>query len=246
VHTLPVTPDQIAVAFALCVLGAAIQGSVGIGFAVILAPILLLYAPAFVPGPVVLAAWLLVILIAFRERRDVIVRDLPPATLGRILGTMPAAYALAVLPQSLYELLFGVLVMLGVVISALGWHIRPTLWNVFLASIVSGFMSTVSSVGGPPMALMYQNEEGPRIRATISAIFIIGGAVTLAGLWWAGRFHATELIHGLLLMPGAVAGFLISRYTAAKIDAEHVRPALLAASALCAVIVIVRSLTAVL
>jgi uncharacterized membrane protein YfcA len=244
VPTLPVTPVQVAIAVALTVLGASIQGSVGIGFAVIVAPVLLLYAPAFVPGPVVLAAWLLVVLIAFRERRDVIVRDLPPATLGRIMGTMPAAYALAVLPQSLYELLFGLLVMLGVIISVLGWHVRPTLGNVFLASIVSGFMSTVSSVGGPPMALLYQNEDGPRIRATISAIFIIGGGVTLAGLWWAGRFHTRELMLGLILMPGTIAGFLISRYTAAKIDAEHVRPALLTASALCAAIVIFRSLAA--
>jgi uncharacterized membrane protein YfcA len=244
VPTLPVTPVQIVLAIGLSILGAAIQGSVGIGFAVLVAPVLLLYAPAFVPGPVVLAALLLVIMMAVRERRDVIVPDLPPAIVGRILGTMPAAYALVVLPQSLYELLFGLLVMFGVVISVLGWHIRPTLWNVFLASIVSGFMSTVSSVGGPPMALLYQNEDGPRIRATISAIFIIGGAVTLAGLWWAGRFHATEALLGVLLMPGTLAGFLISRYTAAKLDAEHVRPALLAASALCAVIVIIRSLTA--
>jgi len=49
---------------------------------------------------------------------------------------------------------------------------------------------------------------------------------------------------GLLLMPGVVVGFLISRYTAARIDAEHVRPALLTASALCALVVIVRSLAA--
>jgi uncharacterized membrane protein YfcA len=244
--TLPVTLVQVATAFVLCVVGSAIQGSVGIGFAVVVAPILLLYAPAFVPAPMVLAALLLVIMIATRERHDVIWRDLPPATLGRTLGTIPAAFALSILPQPYYELLFGALVMLGVVVSALGWHIRPTLWNVFLASIVSGFMSTVSSIGGPPMALMYQNEEGSRIRATISAIFIIGGTITLTGLWSIGRFHVTELLLGLLLMPGVIVGFLISRYTTAKLNAEHVRPALLTASALCALIVIARSLFAVL
>lgn len=242
--TLPVTLVQIAIAFLLCILGSAIQGSVGIGFAVIVAPILMLYAPPFVPGPIVLAALLLVVLIAVRERRDVIMRDLPPATLGRILGTIPAAYALSVLPRSLYELLFGLLVMLGVVVSAMGWYIRPTPWSVFLVSILSGFMSTVSSVGGPPMALMYQNEEGPRIRATISAIFIIGGTVTIAGLWSVDRFHATELMLGLILMPGVVAGFVISRHTASRLDARHVRPALLAVSAACAVIVIARSILA--
>jgi uncharacterized membrane protein YfcA len=242
VPTLPVTSIQIAIALALTVVGSAIQGSVGIGFAVIVAPILLLYAPEFVPGPIVLAAILLVILMAVRERRDVIVRDLSSATLGRILGTVPAAFVISSLPKSVYELLFGTLVMLGVAVSMTGWHIPATRRNVFFASTLSGFMSTVSSVGGPPMALVYQHEEGPRIRATISAIFTIGGFITLAGLWWAGRFHMDEFMLGLILMPGVVAGFWISRYTKARIDAEHVRPALLIGSAVCAIVVIVRAL----
>jgi len=219
-----------------------IQGSVGIGYAVIVAPVLMLYAPAFVPGPIVVAALLLVIFMVSCERHAIIMRDLPPATVGRIVGTIPAAYALSILPQSLYELLFGILVMLGVLMSVLGWHFRPTRWNVFAASIASGFMSTVSSMGGPPMALMYQHHDGATIRATISAIFILGGTITLAGLTWAGRFHTTELLLGLILMPGVVAGFVISRYTASRINADHVRPALLAASAVCALVVIVRSL----
>jgi len=219
-----------------------VQGSVGIGFAVIVAPILLLYAPEFVPGPIVLSALLLVILMAMRERSSVIVRDLAPAAAGRLLGTIPAAYVLTALPQTFYELLFGILVLLGVGLSVLGLHVRPTLINVFFASTVSGFMSTVSSMGGPPMALMYQHEEGARIRATISAIFMMGGLITLAGLWWADRFHQTELILGLVLMPGVVAGFILSRYTTARLDARHVRPALLVASAICGVIVIVRAL----
>jgi hypothetical protein len=41
-----------------------------------------------------------------------------------------------------------------------------------------------------------------------------------------------------------VAGFLISRDTTRRIDAKHVRPMLLIASALCAIVVIVRSLAA--
>mgnify|MGYP001408557162 CR=1 FL=1 len=239
---MPVTSIQIAIALALTVVGSAIQGSVGIGFAVIAAPVLLLYAPGFVPGPIVLAAILLVILMAVRERRDVIVRDLSSAVIGRMVGTVPAAFVMSSLPKSVYELLFGTLVILGVGVSMIGWHIRATRRNVFFASILSCFMSTVSSIGGPPMALVYQHEEGPRIRATISAIFMIGGFVTLAGLWWAGRFHTGELMLGLILMPGVVAGFWISRYTKARIDAEHVRPALLIASAVCAIVVIVRAL----
>lgn len=242
--TLPVTITELTIAFVLSIVGAAIQGNVGIGFAVIAAPILLLVNPAFVPAPIVLAAMLLVMLMALREWRDVIVQDIGLAIVGRTIGMLPAAYAISAFPKSAYELLFAALVMLGAVLSALGWHIRPTRRSVLLATIVSGFMSTVSSVGGPPMALLYQNEAGPRIRATISAIFTIGGFVTLAGLWWAGRFGAVEFLLGLFLMPGVVVGFAISGYTTAIVDRAHIKPAVLAISMLSALVVMLRALAA--
>lgn len=240
--SLPITITQYVVALVLTVIGCVVQGSVGIGYAVIVAPILMLYAPPFVPGPIVFGALMLVIMIAIHERRDVIVSDLGSATLGRVVGTIPGAYMLSALPTTVYELLFGMMALLGVAVSMMGWHIPPTRRNVFTASIFSGFMSTVSSMGGPPMALVYQNEEGPRIRATISAIFMVGAFVSLVGMRWAGRFGMTDFLLGLALLPGVVAGFLISRYTASRMDAKHVRPALLAVTAICGVAVIGRSI----
>ncbi len=242
--TLPVTPAEFAIALLLMVVGSALQGSIGIGLAVVAAPILLLVNPVFVPAPIVLAAMLLVILIAVREHRDVILDDVGLAVIGRIIGTLPGAYAIGSLPGGAYELLFGSLIMVGVMISALGRHVAPTPPHVLLASIVSGFMSVVASIGGPPLALLYQNEKGPRIRATISAIFTVGGVITLAGLWWAGRFHQVELLIGLLLMPGVVVGFAISRYTVGWFDRARIKPAVLAISALSAVVVMIRALSA--
>lgn len=242
--TLPVTPTEIAIAIALAVVGSFIQGSIGFGLAVVSAPVLLLVNEVFVPGPILLAAMLLVMLIAVREWEDVIFRDVGLATVGRIIGTMPAAYAVHTLPRSAYELLFGSLVMIGVFLSALGWHIPPTTRNVILAAILSGFTGTVSSVGGPPMALVYQNESGPRIRATLSAIFTFGTIVSLFGLWLAGRFGVVELILGVLLMPGILVGFALSRYATGWIDQARTRPAVLLISALSALIILLRSLSA--
>ena len=134
------------------------------------------------------------------------------------------------------------LVLAGVIISLAGWHIPLTLRNLFLTAIGSGFVSTVSAVGGPPMALVYQHEDGPQIRGTLSAIFTIGTLISLAGLWWAGRFGRDELMLGVLLMPGVLVGFALSRYTAAWLDRAHTRPAVLAVSALSAVVIGVRAL----
>lgn len=241
VPTLPVTLEELAIACIVVTVGAAVQGSVGFGLAVVSAPILLLIDPVFVPGPLLLAAMVLVMLIAHRDRAETVSRDVPLGILGRLLGTIPAAYALAVLPASAYNLLFAAMVLLAVALSLLGWHIPPTPRNIVAAATLSGFTGTVSSLGGPPMALVYQAESGPRIRGTMSAIFTAGTIISLTGLWWIGYFGLVQLIVGLAMMPGIVVGFMLSRYTSRIIDAYHTRPAILTVSALSAVAILVRT-----
>jgi uncharacterized membrane protein YfcA len=198
--------------------------------------------PVFVPGPMLLAAVFLVLLMALRNRRDVIAGDVAVATVGRILGTAPAALAIRVLEPSIFELLFAILVIAVVLLSVKGVHLRRTPRNVFAAAALSGFIGTMSSMGGPAMALVYQHETGPKIRGTLSVIFTIGTAISVLGLWWAGRFGAVELQLALLLMPAVLVGFLLSRYTVGKLDKAHTRPAVLAISALAALAIVLRAL----
>lgn len=242
--SLPVTPAQLSIALVLVTIGATIQGSIGIGLAVVAAPVLLMVSPEFVPGPMLVAAMLLTLLMAHREREHAAWDEVAVGTGGRVLGMLPAAYALSHVPVTshAYDLLFAVIVLVGVVLSVSGWHIPLTLRNVFLSGIGSGFVSTVSAIGGPPMALVYQNEAGPRIRSTLSAIFTIGTVISAAGLWWADRFGVNELYLGALLLPGVVVGFILSHYTAARLDKAHLRPAVLAFSALSAVVIALRAL----
>jgi hypothetical protein len=168
--------------------------------------------------------------------------DVALGTIGRVLGTLPAAYAISKLPVSVYEILFAASILLAVVLSLSGWHIRPTPRNIVLAATLSGFAGTISSVGGPPMALVYQHEKGPRVRGTMSAIFINGTIISLIGLSAAGRFGPAEWIVGLSLAPAIVLGFVFSRRVAGYLDRAHTRPAILAVSVLSAALIIVRVL----
>jgi uncharacterized membrane protein YfcA len=242
VPTLPISPGELVLAIVLAFVGSLLQGSIGFGLAVVAAPILLLIDPRFVPAPMMLAAVFLVILIALRDRRDVIVRDVAIATVGRVIGTLPAAYALTILTAKTYEMVFAVLILLAVAFSVFGWHTRRTPLNVVVAAILSGFIGTMSSVGGPALAMIYQHETGPKIRGTISTIFTIGTTISLFALWWVGRFGAVEVTLGLLLLPGVLLGFLLSQYTARRLDKAHIRPAVLAISALSAVVIVLRAI----
>jgi uncharacterized membrane protein YfcA len=251
VPPLPVTPIQLAAALGLVVIGAIIQGSIGFGLAAVVAPILLLVNPIFLPGPMLTTSMLLTTLIAWRDREHTVWPEVAVGTSGRVIGMMPAALALRFVSGPVYELLFAGAVLAGVAISMSGWHVRLTRRSLFITAIGSGFISTISAIGGPPMALVYQHEEAPKIRGTLNAMFTIGTPISLFGLWWAGLkpgaavgFGASELMLGLVLMPGVLLGFLLSRHTAARLDEKHTRPAILALASVTALVVVVRSVRA--
>jgi uncharacterized membrane protein YfcA len=244
VPTLPVTPAEFAIALALATVGSAIQGSVGFGLAVVSAPVLLMLNTdsRFVPGPLLIAAMILTLLIAHRERSAVVPREVAIGTVGRVLGMVPAAYALSVLSQAQYNILFSVLILVAVGLSMSGWHLRPTPGTLLAASTLSAITSTISSVGGPPLALVYQHQQGPHIRGTLSAIFTIGTVISVAGVWSAGRFGMPELLIGLLLAPGVIVGFYLSNYAKRHIDGPRIRPLILGFSAVSALMIIAKVL----
>lgn len=205
-------------------------------------PILLLIEPQFVPGPLLFASIGLTVLLTHRERRGVRVADLKWALSGRVLGIAMAATALLVVPAPRLAILFGTLVLVAVGLSATGLHVPIRPGTLFSAGILSGFMGTTVSIGGPPMALLYQRQSGPQVRGTLSAYFVIGVSLSLIGLHLVGRFGMDEFLLALALLPGIGLGFLLSRHTAAALDVGSLRRPILIVSAVSAMIVLVRAL----
>ncbi|OSP39984.1 hypothetical protein B7767_28705 [Streptomyces sp. 13-12-16] len=76
------------------------------------------------------------------------------------------------LPAKYLALLIAGVVLTGVAVSAAGYVPRARRSSVFLAGTASGLMGTATSIGGPPMAMVWQRLSGPRLRATMSAFFL--------------------------------------------------------------------------
>jgi uncharacterized membrane protein YfcA len=131
-------------------------------------------------------------------------------------------------------------VLVAVVMSVLGWRIDRTPGTLTAAGALSGVMGTISSVGGPPVAMLYQDARGAMVRGTLSAIFGVGALVSILLLAAVGRFGRQEVVVSLILLPGVVVGFVSSRWTAHWLDRGFVRPAVLALSAGSAIAAIVR------
>jgi len=226
----------------IAAVGAILQGSIGFGLGLIAVPLLVLINPIFVPGPLLLAALSLTLLLSYREHQAVHVKGIKWAIPGRLVGSIIGAALLTAIPQNSLSVMFGAMVLLAVVISIAGIDLPLTSRNLFGAAIFSGFMGTTSAIGGAPMALVYQKQKGPLIRGTLSAIFVFGTVIALISLVFIDRFGLEEIQVALVLLPGIILGFSLSRWTAKVLDKGFIQPAVLVASTVSGLIVIIRNL----
>jgi uncharacterized membrane protein YfcA len=233
---------DVVVAFVVMAIGACLQGAVGFGSNLVAAPLLILLDESFVPAPVIVASAVLNVLVMRREGRASLDPLIDTALVGMVPGTVVAGAVVAALPERGLSLLFAALVLSAVVVTAAGWHLRPTRRTLIGAGAASGFMGTISGIGGPPIALVYQRAEGPTLRATLSRFFLAGGVLSLAALALAGRIGTEHLAATAVLCPASAAGFLASGSLARRLDRGSVRPFVLGLSALAAAAVLVREL----
>jgi uncharacterized protein len=222
-----VTPLEMALAGLVVMVSAWVQASVGFGYALLSAPLLALITPTLVPGPIMLSSMLLSAAAAWRERASVDRAGVTWSLLGRIPGAVLAGAVLVSLTPSTLDVVFAGSVLLGVLMSVAGVRLSITTPSLLSVGFVSGIMATLSSIGGPPMAMLYQHEAGPKLRSTLNSYFALGGVVTLPVLAWAGRFGPRELVAGALLLPACGVGFWLAQHTRAFLDAGRTRSAVL-------------------
>jgi hypothetical protein len=231
---------QLAVASFVVAVGSTVQGSIGFGVNVVAGPILVLIEPKLVPGPALVVAFFLTVLVAVRERGATDLGGFAWVFVGRVPGTIIGALTVASLPPRGTAIALSTVVLAAVVLSVAGGRIGRTPWTLAGAGTASGFFGTVSSVGGPPVALLYQNESGREVRGTLSAIFAVGALLSIVLLAFVGEFRAHELKVSLALLPAVVVGFIASRWTSRILDRGFVRPAILLLCAASAIAALVR------
>lgn len=229
------------VALVVTTIGAVLQGSVGFGMAVVAAPILLAVAPDFVPGSLMVAAMVLSVMVMLRERHAIVGGEVLVSSLARFATSVPTAYMVSLVDEQTFAIVFSVAVLSVVAISFAGFSVPFNTTNLAIASGISGISNTISSIGGPPMAIMYQSQRGDHIRATLAAIFAIGSLISILSLAAVGEFGTRDLVLGLCLTPGLGLGFAISRHTTRRIDGAALRPLVLGVAGAAAVIALIEA-----
>jgi uncharacterized protein len=212
--------------------GAALQSSVGFGFALVAAP--LLYAAA--PSPEQAVGLMIVLglevnlltLLAERRRPAPVWRDV----VGVVAWSLPGALAGVAVLRALDAVALQLLVTIGV-LAALAVNLRVVParsarrragWARPAAGLSSGALNTSTSTGGPPVALLLMS-RGLRpqvVRDTLTASFVGMSAITIAALALTDTHEALpDAAWVAALVPLTAAGQLAGRPLFARLAAAR-------------------------
>ncbi|MFD6953711.1 MULTISPECIES: sulfite exporter TauE/SafE family protein [unclassified Nocardiopsis] len=209
------------------VTGAAVQSTVGLGLGLVAAPVISLLDPTLMPGALLVAVIILPALTLLQEWRHVDWHGIAWGLPARLPGTVLGVWVVAVLEPRALAGAVGAMVLVAVVLSVWSLRVRITPASLVAAGTLSGFAGTATSVGGPPMALLYQHEEPARVRATLAAFFLCGGAVSLAALTLGGQMDLRTAVVGALAIPLVGVGFLAGNVLRRRVNAAWLRVAML-------------------
>lgn len=241
----PLADQPLLILAAFFIVGAAsiVQAGLGMGYGLTAAPLLALIDPHLVPVPTLIIGMVTAGMGGWRERGSIIWPEVGIGIAGRLIGVACGAFMLShLVDRKAFMLVFGIMVAIAVVLSLGGWRWRFSRVSLVSMGWLSGLMGTITSVGAPPLALIYQDRRPEEARPTLSAFFAIGCAASLAGLALSGWAQLADVYLALAMVPPMLAGVWAARRLGGRLDSRF-RPALIAISGVAAVVLILRGLT---
>ncbi|MET7929161.1 sulfite exporter TauE/SafE family protein [Streptomyces sp. NPDC005349] len=204
-------------------IAAFVQGSSGLGFALIVAPVAGILDPALVPVFVLASMIPLNLYVAWRERSSLDLLGAGWITGARLAATPAGLAVLWLIPERSLGLFVGGATVLAAVASLTVPAFTPGRAAYVGAGAVTGLTETATGVGGPPLALVYQHRPPAELRSTVAACFLIGEVASLALLFATGKAEVAELGEAVALLPAIAAGAWLSRLVHHRLDARRMR-----------------------
>jgi len=223
-------------------LGSIVQGGVGLGIGLVGSPVAAIVDPASMPGGMLIASAVFPLFTLAAEWRHVDLHGAGFAIGGRLVGAIGGVWLVGAMSPRTLGLAVGVMVLVAVALSLSALRITANPATLIGAGAIAGVTSTTTSIGGPPLALVYQHAPGPRIRATLAMLFTTGSAFSLVSLAVAGKLDGHEVLVGLVSLPFAAAGFALAGPLRRYLDRGHTKGVVLAVAAVAAVVLVVKSL----
>ncbi|MFP5194299.1 sulfite exporter TauE/SafE family protein [Alcaligenes faecalis] len=211
------------IAFAAVLAGAFIQGASGMGFALIVVPVLALVHPEAIPGALLFLMLPLNAYVAWRERGAIDRSGASWITVGRFAGTFAGLGILLVLSTYWLNQFVGISTLLAVLASVLAPSFTPGKKAFIATGLVTGITETATGIGGPPLALVYQHAPVATLRSTVALCFLVGEVISLAVLGISGALQWSHLSYAVLCLPALLLGMGLSSLVHHKLDQRRLR-----------------------
>lgn len=200
--------------------GAAVQGIVGFGIALVAVPVLMFILPHTQVPPLMVIMGLLNNLIVLSQLwRNVQVRLVAPLMLAGLCGLPLGALLLKYANPAPFKLGLGLLVVLLAAVMLSGWRrtVRKEAAGLATVGLIGGVLHTATSVSGPPVILFLSNQGLAKdlFRANLLAFFAVLNSVSIVIFYLYGLMPARVLTmaawYVLPLLLGSLAGVWLAR-----------------------------------
>ena len=230
-----------AIIAAAVALAAFVQGTTGVGFALIVAPVLALLAPELLPVCLLVLMLPLNVYVGWRERAALDRSGAAWITSGRIVGTFGGLWVLTAFSASALNIFVGVATIAAAGATLVVPSFQPGRRALIGAGVITGITETATGIGGPPLALVLQHRAAAILRSTIAFCFLVGEIVSLVFLGAAGRASASQFLAAAALLPALAIGAALSRYAHHRFDGPLLRGFVLVFAVASGAVLVVRA-----
>ena len=208
--------DIASVGWANLAIGAAalISSITGFGYALLAAPVLVLFLPPKIVVPVVLMSWMpLSLLLISESYAEIAWPKIGDWLIGALPGMILGVYGLAKIAEGPMRGGIGVMTLLAALVILLRPRrpIRREQPVSILVGLLSGAMAGASGVSGPPVVLFGLNQGWDHrvLRACLIAYFTVLHAMTIVVMGNFGMINSQTLGLAVWVLPGLAMGYLL-------------------------------------
>lgn len=238
--------STLVITIAGVLLAAILRGFTGFGFGLAAVPLLSLALPPAEVVPLVVALQVVVGLVGFREAWPACdwraVGTLFP---GLVVGVPIGLLVLTSLPADPVRLAIGVVIVFSVWLIHHGARLPPEPSRLvsFAVGVVSGVISGLASMGGPPVVvyLMAVGHGAARMRATAIVYFMLSGCLSFVPMAAKGLITRDILVWCIVSLPVLFAGSRLGAWAFLRAKPRQHRMVALVSLSVLAVLLIGRA-----
>src|SRR5262245_3411046 len=220
----------IVVLVAITFFAAFVNGALGYGFSSLTVPVALLFYTNRVLNPALILIELFINLyVLFINRASVpaVWRRIYPILIGLLPGIVAGSYFLASLHPGWLKFVTYSVLLPFIFLQAAGIR-RPIRSERAIGApfgVGLGFLYSVTTISGPPLALLFNNQGMVKqeFRAGLGLIRTAESCLTAFAYWQLGLFTAAALQVGSWIVPSVLIGIPLGAYAIRRMDAETFR-----------------------